>query len=200
MSEESIKLKVFEQADKLLVHQQEIQKGTELKVGRNPEHSDLKKVRLADPRISQRHFSLAFDGDTIRLTDLNSSNGIYIDGKLFKNECVEINLDTQPSKSLKFFAGNPNNSKYEFILVWSEEASDSPSAPVTIESHPEGTVVDDDDDDTLFGFTEDFEPADLTADSVLDAVDDLSETPDSEKATKVGRDKTKEEPPKSDSN
>ena len=122
MSEESIKLKIFEQEGKLLVHQQLIEDGTELRVGRNPEYSDLEKVRLADPRISQLHFSVALVGGTIRLTDLASSNGVWLDGKLFKNECIEISMKDQASESVAFFAGNPQNSKYEFVLVWNEES------------------------------------------------------------------------------
>lgn len=201
MSEESIKLQVFEQVDELLVHQQLIAKGAKLRVGRNPEYSDLKKVRLADPRISQLHFSIAFDGAAIRLTDLDSSNGVWLDGKLFKNECVEINLNDRPSKSIAFFAGSPTNSKYEFVLIWDENSTAAPSAPITIESHPERTVVDDD-DDSLFEFTNDeVDSTELTADSIHDSASeiDLGDLPNSEKATEAGGGKTKEDPPKSDS-
>ena len=151
-------------------------------------------MRLADPRISQLHFSIALDDLTIRLTDLDSSNGVWVDGKLFKNESVEICLDDRPSKSISFFAGNPANSKYEFVLALGAESAASPSAPATIESHPEGTVVDDDDDDSLFEFRDEPEPCDLKADSVRDSPEELApeNIPASEKATDAGREKTKE--------
>ena len=141
-NKKAIKLQVFEQEDSLLVHQQHIHEGATVRIGRNPEFSDLKKVRLADPRISQLHMSLLFTGEAVVVTDLKSTNGVWLDGKLFRDEAVEVNLNDSAKSSLSFYAGSPQKSKYKFVLKWDAESN---MAPATIECTPEGTIFDDDD-------------------------------------------------------
>ena len=192
-NKKAIKLQVFEQEDSLLVHQQHIHEGATVRIGRNPEFSDLKKVRLADPRISQLHMSLLFTGDTVVVTDLASTNGVWLDGKLFRDEAVEVNLNDSTKSSLSFYAGSPQKSKYKFVLKWDAESN---MAPATIECTPEGTIFDDDDDE-LFEFSDEFDPGELNADSVRDSVstgeDSASSDPSEKQTLDEGGKKTKSE-------
>ena len=50
--------------------------GNALEVGRG----DGKSLFPADPRMSRRHASVAFDGERFRISDLGSQNGCYVDG------------------------------------------------------------------------------------------------------------------------
>ena len=46
------------------------------------------EVPLDDPKVSSRHAEIAWDGDTITLTDLGSKNGTFVDGRQIGSSCV----------------------------------------------------------------------------------------------------------------
>src|SRR5688572_23093029 len=53
----------------------------ELRLGRDPPPGPYVRVTLDDPRISRSHASIRIDGEEARIRDLQSSNGLFVDGR-----------------------------------------------------------------------------------------------------------------------
>jgi len=56
---------------------QEIVVGPQVRLGREPDN----EVVLLDPKVSRHHALLQQQGERFLLTDLGSSNGIFVNGK-----------------------------------------------------------------------------------------------------------------------
>src|SRR5262245_14848223 len=54
-------------------------------VGRSPDCA----IAIDDPSLSRRHFELAWDGRTCRLTDLGSRNGVLVNGTRVQQAIVQ---------------------------------------------------------------------------------------------------------------
>jgi hypothetical protein len=119
------------------MYEEAIPVGASVDVGRNPDMTDLKNLRLNDRRISQRHFCVRHDPDSIKIIDLNSRNGTWIDGV----ECPrwEAPVKLMPAGGVKFFAGDPDRARYYFVLELEPIHKD---APITVRDEVDGTVVD----------------------------------------------------------
>lgn len=55
--------------------------------GRNPTNT----FRLSDPSVSSFHAEVCLEGDTVKVRDLNSTNGTFIDGRLVEEGELELN-------------------------------------------------------------------------------------------------------------
>jgi DNA-binding NtrC family response regulator len=53
----------------------------EIRLGRDPEPGPYMRVVIADDRISRLHAALVSDGQSARIADCDSSNGLYLDGR-----------------------------------------------------------------------------------------------------------------------
>jgi len=56
---------------------QEFVAGSQIRLGREPDN----EVVLLDPKVSRHHALLQQQGETFLLTDLGSSNGVFVNGK-----------------------------------------------------------------------------------------------------------------------
>lgn len=56
---------------------QEFVAGAQIRLGREPDN----EVVLLDPKVSRHHALLQQQGETFLLTDLGSSNGVFVNGK-----------------------------------------------------------------------------------------------------------------------
>src|SRR5687768_17137067 len=75
-SASTFELRVIEGPDSGSVYRLDAEQPARCLVGKGP----VCDVRLTDPQVSRRHLSLELQGRRIRLRDLGSTNGTFVDG------------------------------------------------------------------------------------------------------------------------
>src|SRR5256885_3652357 len=61
----------------------------ETRLGRDPEPGPHVRILISDERISRLHAAVLNDGQSARIADCESSNGLYVDGQRVQNAPLE---------------------------------------------------------------------------------------------------------------
>lgn len=79
--------------------------GLRLTVGRDPRC----EIVIASPRVSREHAAILVDGETVLVTDLNSSNGTFFnDERVMKHVVSDGDVVQFGNEKVTFFLTDPN--------------------------------------------------------------------------------------------
>jgi pSer/pThr/pTyr-binding forkhead associated (FHA) protein len=94
-------------------------KKRELVIGRG-EDAD---IRVDNPLVSRRHALLAFRDSEWRLSDLDSVNGVYVNGELAEEHILKVGDRIELGPHVIVFAGS-GESAWDGVDTWSERRRD----------------------------------------------------------------------------
>ena len=129
----SLEINLLERKSRRVLVSTKMEIGARTKFGRLPQNNPRSFAgKLSkDPKLSGAHMEIEFLETLIRVTDLGSKNGTWVQGKELKDSSIEIVMGEIPESEIVVVAG----AYFDFQLVWAKIEREDSGAISNIQPH-----------------------------------------------------------------